>query len=508
MRRSQQSAWANPVLVGAVTVLAVMVAVFLAYNANSGLPFVPTKELKVDFPNGSNIVIGNDVRQGGFRIGLVTDLKPIRLSNGTAGAQLTLKLDQTNGKIPVDSTAAIRPRSVLGLKYVDLEKGSSKKLIPDGGTLGVSHTNVPVQFDDIFKTFDDKTRQAIQTDLAGYGDTFTGRGSSLNDTISSLPELFRHLTPVARYLSDPSTGLTRFFTSLNAFMGAVAPVAQVNARLFGDMATTFEAISRDPNALEQTIAKSPSTLDVSTDSLKVQRPFLVDFTTLGINLTPATQALKTALPVINPAVEAGTVTLKRSTILNAKLQQFMGALKNLAVAPGTNIALNGLVSTVTTLNPVVRYLGPFQTVCDNWDYWWTYLSEHLSELNSFGTAQRALLNSTNPAQPNNFGSQPAVEPMNGGGSDANPMGGNGFLHAQGYGAAIDNQGNADCEIGQRGYPKKLNYFDPKGRNLATDPHTPDNQGPTFTGRGRVPPGETFSRNPTTGQQLPYNPTNP
>src|SRR3984893_7288593 len=158
MRGRQQSPWANPVLVGAVTVLAVMVAVFLAYSANQGWQFVPTKELKVDIADGSNLVAGNDVREGGFRIGLVSDLKPIRLSNGGVGAQLTLKLDQNNAKIPVDSTASIRPRSVLGLKYVDLEKGRSSNLIPDGGTLPISRTSVPVQFDDIFKAFDTKTR--------------------------------------------------------------------------------------------------------------------------------------------------------------------------------------------------------------------------------------------------------------------------------------------------------------------------------------------------------------
>ena len=80
-----------------------------------------------------------------------------------------------------------------------------------------------------------------------------------------------------------------------------------------------------------------------------------------------------------------------------------------------------------------------------------------------------------------------------------------------YGAsgnAIDNQGNADCETGQRGYPKKLNHFDSLGRNLATDQHTPGDQGPTFHGRPRVPAGETFSRNPTTGPQTPFNPSNP
>ena len=43
---------ASPVLVGAVTVLVTIVAVFLSYNANSGLPFVPTYDLKANLPTG------------------------------------------------------------------------------------------------------------------------------------------------------------------------------------------------------------------------------------------------------------------------------------------------------------------------------------------------------------------------------------------------------------------------------------------------------------------------
>ena len=83
MRRGQQqAAFANPVLIGAVTVLIAIVAVFLAYNANNGLPFVPTRELKVDIPNGAAVVAGNDVMEGGDRVGLVSDTRPVVLSNG------------------------------------------------------------------------------------------------------------------------------------------------------------------------------------------------------------------------------------------------------------------------------------------------------------------------------------------------------------------------------------------------------------------------------------------
>jgi virulence factor Mce-like protein len=505
VRRSTQSVFGNPVLIGAATVLVILIAVFLAYNANTGLPFVPTRELQVDVVNGSNLTVGNDVREGGYRIGLVSGLAPIELSTGQVGAQLTLQLSRPYGNVPVDSTVAIRPLSVLGSKYVDLHKGRSTEAIADGGTLPVSQTHVPVQFDEIFQTFDPLTRRAIQGNLVGIGNTLAGRGSALNDTISTLPELLRHLEPVAANLSAPSTRLTALIRSLNVFMGTVAPVAPVAARLFTDMATTFEAISRDPNALATSIAESPSTLAVGTDSLAVQRPFLANLTTLGNKLQPATTALEATLPLLNPAVEAGIKTLPQTPVLNANLQHLLSAVQQLALAPGTNQSLIGLTSTVDTLNPMLRYLGPFQTVCNDWNYWWTYLADHLSSQTEFGFAQRALLNLAAPSD-GSVGQQGATTPVNGtSGSDQPPLtvfGGQQFLHAQSYGAAVDTHGNADCETGQRGFPKKLNQFDPEQRNLALDPHTPGDQGPTFNGRTHVPAGETFSRNPPTGPQLP------
>jgi virulence factor Mce-like protein len=508
-KRSQRpSALSNPVLVGAMTVLVIMVAVFLAYNANTGLPFVPTDELKVNVASGSDLVPGNEVREGGFLIGVVEDLSPIQLPSGQVAGQLTLKINKAYGKVPTDSTASIRPLSVLGLKYVDLHIGTSHRMIADGGTLPITQTKVPVQFEDIFQAFDAKTRKSIDQNLVGFGDTFAGRGSDLNDTFASLPSLLGYLKPVTQYLADPNTELTRLFNNLEGVMGTIAPVAQTNAQLFTDMATTFQAIDHSPSDLESTIAKSPSTEQVSTRSLAVQRPFLVDFNTLGTQLAPATAELRDALPDVNPAIEAGTRTLARTPVLNANLQQVMGALKTLSQAPGTNVAVNALTGTVNTLNPMIRYLGPYQTVCDDWNYFWTYLSEHISEATSFGFAQRVLLNTGNPTQPNNVGQQGATQPANGGGSTSLTTGGNEFLHAQVYGAAVDNQGNADCETGQRGYPLKLNHLDPSGRNLATDAHTPGDQGPTFAGRAHVPAGETFSRSPTTGPELTNIPSNP
>ena len=47
MRKGGASIAGNPVLIGAATVLVILVAMFLSYNANAGLPFVPTYQLKM-----------------------------------------------------------------------------------------------------------------------------------------------------------------------------------------------------------------------------------------------------------------------------------------------------------------------------------------------------------------------------------------------------------------------------------------------------------------------------
>src|SRR2546427_11840187 len=74
--RGTASIVASPVLVGAVTTLIVIVSVFLAYNANTGLPVVPTYNLKTELPGGANLVPGNEVRIGGFRVGVIDKIEP------------------------------------------------------------------------------------------------------------------------------------------------------------------------------------------------------------------------------------------------------------------------------------------------------------------------------------------------------------------------------------------------------------------------------------------------
>ena len=123
----------NPVLIGAATVLVVLVAVFLAYNANKGLPFVPTYQLRAEVPSAANLVVGNDVRIGGSRVGFVDGITRERQDDGTTIAMLDLTLERDVSPLPRDSTLIIRPRSALGLKYVEITRGTRQRGLRRGG---------------------------------------------------------------------------------------------------------------------------------------------------------------------------------------------------------------------------------------------------------------------------------------------------------------------------------------------------------------------------------------
>ena len=280
--------------------LVIVVAVFLAYNANSGLPFVPTTQLKVDLANGANLVPGNEVRSGGFRIGVVSEMQPVALPGGKVGAQLTLKLDRSSAPSRSTRTSTIRPRSALGLKYVELDRGVSRRTLADGATLPAAPDADPGRARpgarDVRRADAPRggrqPRRASATPSPAAAPTSTRRSGSC-------PSSEDHLTSVMANLADPSTEHPGFFKELGDAARVVAPVSKTNAHLFTTMADTFDAISRDPQALQDTISKAPATLDAGTRSLRVQRPFLEHTAALSTDLDAAAVELRRALPDVN-----------------------------------------------------------------------------------------------------------------------------------------------------------------------------------------------------------------
>ena len=236
-----------------------------------------------------------------------------------------------------------------------------------------------MQVDDVNRTYDEPTRDALRGNLDDFGNTLAGRGPSLNITIERLPRFLRLAAPVARNLSDPRTRLGRFFRELGDTARVVAPLADTQADVFTQAALTFEAISSDTEALKQTIERSHPAFQAGIDSFPVQRPFLTESAALAREMQPVARRLRPTLPLINHALETGTPVTRRSVDFYGDLRPALVSLRELMEDPATGIALRGLRTTVTSLRPQLRFLGPYQTVCNYWTYFFTYLGEHVSQ---------------------------------------------------------------------------------------------------------------------------------
>ena len=176
-------------LIGAATTLVIIVAVFLAYNANNGLPFVPTYQLKAEVPErGEPRAAATRCASAARASASSTTSRRAACANGRTVAELSLKLETVVQPLPDDSTILVRPRSALGLKYVEITKGNVAEGFEAGATVPLARaTPRPVEIDEVFSTFDERHAPASRTNLLEFGNALAGRGKDLNEAFGVLP---------------------------------------------------------------------------------------------------------------------------------------------------------------------------------------------------------------------------------------------------------------------------------------------------------------------------------
>jgi virulence factor Mce-like protein len=433
----------NPVLIGAATVLVILVAVFLSYNANKGLPFVPTYQLDAQVPSAAQLVVGNDVKIGGTRVGAVTTIKPKTLNDGTVIAVLGLTLDKDAGPLPKDSTLLVRSRSALGLKYVEIARGHSRQTFEDGDTISLQHAKTPVELDEFLNMFDEDTRAASQANLEGFGTAFAGRGESINTAIGAFRPLLTDIVPVMQNLSDPQTGLGTFVQELSDTTAILAPAAETQASLFRNLDATMAALREVARPyIQDSIEGGKPALDAGIESLPRQRPFLANTEGLMRELQPGVRALRTAAPELSSALAAGIRVLPQTPPFNRRLDSLLQEVKAFADDPLVPRGIQHTTDLVNSLKPTLDYLAPTQTVCNYLTLWFRNISSLLSEGDRNGTWQRFIIVTT-PQGPNNEGS-PSSAPANG------PLESN-HLHTNPYPNTAAPGQPRECEAGNEDF---------------------------------------------------------
>jgi virulence factor Mce-like protein len=456
-RRREQGVFANPVLIGALTVLVVIVAVLLAYNANNGLPFVPTYELHVQVRDASELTHGAEVRMGGTLVGRVDSVDAAREPSGTPIADLDVHLDKSVDPLPVDSTFTIRLRGAIGLKYLEVTAGSSRRVLADGATVPVAQTGTEVDFDQVLSMFNAPTRAGVAATTAGLAYGFAGRGSDVNDAIGAFVPLLGDLGPVARNLASSKTDLGGFFRGLEAFAGSLAPVAPTQATLFVNLDTTFRALaSVAVPYLQETISQTPPTFRAVIAGSPIQAPFLTDTAALFRALRPAAATLRTSAPLLASTFAAGTRSLPATPALDQRLVTLSKRLASYGATPAVSQGLDRLTLTLNRLQPPLAFLTPVQTSCNYVTLFLRNVQSLLSEHTSSGTALRFVIISITDGLGHEGG--PSTHPYTG-------HAGNGFgpVHVNPYPNTGSPGQTPECAAGNEPYsPKHAVFGNPPG----------------------------------------------
>lgn len=118
-------------VMGGVVLLVAALFLWVAYTM-AEVEVLSGYQVSAAFSQLGGLPVGSDVQVSGVKVGSVSAR---RLDPVTFEAIITMGLDK-DVKLPEDTVAMIASEGVLGGKFVRLDPGRSKTMIPPGGKIG------------------------------------------------------------------------------------------------------------------------------------------------------------------------------------------------------------------------------------------------------------------------------------------------------------------------------------------------------------------------------------
>ena len=361
-RRSKTGLASQPALLGALTIFIAIVAIYFVYQADSGLPFVPTYEVQAELPNAEHLGKTGDVRMAGVLVGRVGERRLEKNADGTTRAVLQLRLYKDMEPLPADSRVAMRAVSSLGSSYVELQPGTSKQ--PLRGPIVAERPTEDISLSDSLEAYDKRTRGALGRYLGGAGDSLVGRGGEINDVIAIAPRTFGHLEAAARTLASPRSDLAGFIDGFARFNEALAPVSKEQAGFFRGLDLTFGSMANVRADVAAATVEAPPLLEAGIRGLPAQRRMVRETAELFAAMRPGLRAVRGAADDIEAMTTRSPAAFRSLRSLAPRLGRSGRTLSRFTREDSVLPALRRLVSTFDALRPTLRSLSASQTVCN------------------------------------------------------------------------------------------------------------------------------------------------
>jgi ABC-type transporter Mla subunit MlaD len=186
------------------------ILLFLWITFGGPTPFkAKSYELKVPFQEATQLAQQSDVRISGVSVGKV---QTIETSPDGQEALATITIEPKYAPIPEGTRAILRTKTLLGETYVELTPGEADGAqLPDGGTLARANVAESAQLDEIFRTFDARTRTAFQEWMQEGAVAISGRGQSFSNALGEFEPFFSEVDDLLRVLDTQRVAVEQLF---------------------------------------------------------------------------------------------------------------------------------------------------------------------------------------------------------------------------------------------------------------------------------------------------------
>ena len=318
-------------LVGAVIVVAVILTGGAAYTVTA------------HFQSASQLVKGDRVEVAGVPVGTVKDIN--LTDDGQAAVKLAID-DAEYAPLRAGTTMVIRQASLSGVasRYVELHlpPGSGGPTIPDGGVVGSERTTSTVDLDQIFNTFDTRTRRSLSRFIRSSAAQYRGAGPQAN---AGWQYLDPSLAAQRRLLEEVDRDRPLFNRFLVNSSHLVTDLAERRANIAGlvdHLATTTTAIGSKRRQLGSAIDQLPDFMRRANTTFVNLRATLDDLAPLVEESKPVAKQLRPFLARLRPLARDARPTLRDLATLiqtpgdHNDLLEFtraLPALREIAVGP-------------------------------------------------------------------------------------------------------------------------------------------------------------------------------
>ena len=310
------------------------------------VPLKPTGyQVKIPFDEATTLAEESDVRISGVSVGKVKEIELGDEGDTRDLAVATLEIDNKYAPIPNDTLATLRLKTLLGETYVELSPGDlDSGTVEEGGSLPAAQVAESVQLDEIFRTFDARTRANFQTWMQQAAVAFQGRGADISAALANLEPLAEDADRLLRVLDTDEEALSQFVNNTGVVFDALSERKGQLQGLIANSGRVFATTAQRDDDLREAFIALPTFLDESRATLTRLEEF-------SRNADPLITQLR-------PSGREASGLLKQVARVSPDLKGFMVGLRK--VSKRSKTALPSLRTLLDDdLPPVFGALDPF-----------------------------------------------------------------------------------------------------------------------------------------------------